>query len=106
MAKYHMIFRIASDNPDHALVGLIKWIIFVGALILMLWPPQKYPQNGETMMTPTPEAPAAMDERDARCREAAQSFLAGAIDADALLDRIREACDAYTAALKRDLGQG
>ena len=57
-------------------------------------------------MTPTPEAPAAMDERDARCREAARAFLAGAIDIDTLHGRVREACGAYTAALKRDLGQG
>lgn len=54
----------------------------------------------------TPEAPAAMDERDARCREAARAFLAGTIDSDTLLDHVREARNRYTAALKRDLGQG
>lgn len=46
-----------------------------------------------------------MDERDARCREAAREFLAGVIDTDTLLDRVREARNIYTAALKRDLGQ-
>ena len=56
-------------------------------------------------MASTPEAPAAMDERDARCREAAREFLAGVIDTDTLLDRVREARNIYTAALKRDLGQ-
>lgn len=49
-------------------------------------------------MTQTPEAPL-MDERDAQCRAAAREFLEGAIDADVLLNRIREACAAYTEAL-------
>ena len=54
-------------------------------------------------MTRTPEAAAAMDERDARCHEAAREFLEGTIAADALLDRVRAACDSYTGALERDL---